>query len=70
MSNESKFFILLIEKYAYYRGMKGHEVLALFKSHQLIDYIYDMYELYHVEDLHNAFEDLDSKLVLAETQTV
>jgi len=62
MSNESTFFILLIEKYAYYRSMKGNEILELFKSHNLIDYIYDMYELYHIETLENAFEDLDRKL--------
>jgi len=62
MSKESEFFILLLEKYAYYRGKKGNEILAEFKEKNLIDYIYGMYDLYHIETLDNAFEDLDRQL--------
>ncbi|MDR1473784.1 MAG: DUF3791 domain-containing protein [Lactobacillales bacterium] len=61
-TNETNFFLLLIEQYAAYRKMSGKEVFDLFNSNNLISYIYDMYEIYHVEDLHNAFDDLDKKL--------
>jgi len=30
---------------------------------KLTDYIYDMYELYHIECLENAFEDIDRLVV-------
>ena len=62
MSNQGDFFILLLERYAEYKNKSGAEVLKMFHSHQLIDYIYGMYELYHIEDIRNAFEDLDEKI--------
>ena len=64
MSNESEFFILLIETYAHYRGIKGSEVLQMFNQNNLIPYIQDMYLQYHTETLQNAFDDLDGELGL------
>jgi len=64
MSKESDFFILLVETYANYRDLKGSEILQLFKEKNLVSYIYDMYEQYHIETLQNAFDDLDKQLEL------
>ena len=64
MSKEGEFFILLVEKYAYYRNLKGSEVLEMFTKNDLIPYIYGMYEQYHIETLDNAFDDLDEQLGL------
>ena len=62
MSNQSDFFIFLLESYAAYRGLSGIETLKLWESNNLIDYINKMYEQYHIEDIRNAFDDLDGYL--------
>lgn len=62
MSKESKFFIYLIERYAEYKNTTAEKVLQQWEKENLVDFIYDMYELYHVERLENAFVDIDSLL--------
>lgn len=62
MSREFSFFIYLLERYAAYRGETADVTLRLLKEHGLYDYAIDMYELYHVENLENAFLDLDMRL--------
>jgi len=62
MCKKSDFFILLLEKYAFHHGITGDQMLERLKQNDMIDYIYDMYELYHVETLSNAFDDLDAKM--------
>ena len=64
MSKEFEFFIYLLERYAEHRGQSAADVLALLKSHNLYDYAINMYELYHVETLDNAFADLDRRIAL------
>ena len=64
MSKQSDFFILLVETYAHYRDLKGSEILEMFRKKNLIPYIYEMYEQYHIEALQNAFDDLDKQLRL------
>ena len=59
MSKETKFFIYLIERYAEYKNTTAERVLQQWEEMNLVDFIYDMYELYHVERLENAFEDID-----------
>lgn len=59
MSKESKFFIYLLERYAEYKNTTAEKVLQQWEEKNLADFIYDMYELYHVEKLENAFEDID-----------
>lgn len=49
MNEEMKFFIYLIERYAESKGITAQEVLQQWDSLDMTDYIYDMYELYHVE---------------------
>ena len=52
MSKEAEFFIYLLERYADYKKDQSG----------ITKLIYDLYDIYHVERLENAFEDID-KLV-------
>lgn len=63
MSKEMEFFIFLIEQYAEYKNTTADEILKLWDQLELTDFIYDMYELYHIECLENAFEDIDKRIV-------
>ena len=56
----------LIENYAEYKNTTADEVLKLWDELKLTDFIYDMYEMYHIERLENAFEDIDR--IVAEKQ--
>lgn len=62
MSREMSFFIYLLERFAAFRGETADVTLRLLKEHGLYDYAIDMYELYHVENLENAFVDLNARL--------
>lgn len=59
MTKESEFFIYLIEHYASYKNTTADNVVKLWDALGISDFIYDMYELYHVERLENAFDDID-----------
>lgn len=59
MGKEMEFFIFLIENYAQYKNTTADKVLKLWDKLGLTDFIYDMYERYHIERLENAFEDID-----------
>lgn len=60
MRKETEFFIYLIEKYAEYRNETAPQILKERDEKHLTDFIYDMYEIYHIERLKNAFKDIDS----------
>ena len=60
MSKEFRFFAYLLESYAHHKGMKASEVLRILDEKELTDFVYGMYELYHVESIENAYMDLDS----------
>lgn len=60
MSKESNFFVYLLEQYAIHKNTTADEVLKLLESKGLVDFVYDMYEIYHTEILENAFADMDS----------
>ena len=60
MSDELKFFILLIEKYAYDRQRSTADVFREWEEKNLIQEIYGGYELYHTERIENAYEDIES----------
>ncbi|CUX22747.1 DUF3791 domain-containing protein [Clostridium sp. C105KSO13] len=62
MSKEADFFIYLIERYAQAKNMTAQQVLKQWDSLGLTDIIYDMYEIYHVERLENAFDDIDDMI--------
>lgn len=59
MCKETRFFIYLIERYARYKGRTADQILKEWDALDLTDFIYDMYEIYHVERLQNAFDDID-----------
>lgn len=59
MAKEMEFFIFLIEQYSNYKKTTADKVLKLWDELKLTDFIYEMYELYHIECLENAFEDID-----------
>lgn len=67
MSKQAEFFIYLIERYAEAKNRNTAEVLEEWEMLRLRDFIYDMYEIYHVERLENAFDDID-KLISEKKQ--
>lgn len=66
MSKEMEFFIFLLEQYAYYKKTTADKIMKLWDELGLTEFIFDMYELYHIECLENAFEDIDR--LIAEKQ--
>ncbi len=59
MSDELKFFIFLIESYAYSKNKSTGEVFKEWDKHNIIQEIFDNYEMYHQERIENAYEDID-----------
>lgn len=59
MSKEFKFFIYLLECYAEHKHTLADKILALWDRLKLTNFIYDMYELYHIEAIESAYEDID-----------
>lgn len=66
MTKEMEFFIFLLEHFANYKNTTADEILKQWDELKLTDYIYDMYERYHIERLQNAFDDIDK--LIAEKQ--
>jgi hypothetical protein len=62
MEKELDFFIYLLERYAAAKGVTGGQMLRRLDEAGLTEFIIDMYELYHVERLENAFADIDQLL--------
>ncbi|MBQ7417791.1 MAG: DUF3791 domain-containing protein [Acidaminococcaceae bacterium] len=62
MTNEMKFFLFLIERYAAAKGLPTGDVLREWDSHGITQEIYNNYEMYHQERLENAYEDIDCLL--------
>ncbi|MBQ3427804.1 MAG: DUF3791 domain-containing protein [Clostridia bacterium] len=59
MSKEMNFFIYLLEYYAEYKNKNAGDVLSLWDEVGITDFIYNMYEMYHIESIQNAFDDID-----------
>jgi hypothetical protein len=62
MSDEMRFFIYLLENYGASQGVSGGEMLARLDAAGLTEFVIGMYDLYHVERLENAFDDIDDLL--------
>ena len=62
MSKEFRFFIYLLERYAEHLDVTADVAYARLEQKGLVDYAINMYDLYHVEAIENAFEDLDRRL--------
>lgn len=67
MSKEFRFFTFLLESYAQYKGMSASEVLKILDEKNLTDFVYNMYEIYHVEAIENAYKDIDSLITTGKT---
>ncbi len=62
MSKEFQFFIYLLERYAAHLGVTADVAYRLLAGKGLVDYAVNMYDLYHVEAIENAFADLNRRL--------
>lgn len=60
MTDEMRFFILLLENYACAKNRPTAEVLQEWDDRNITDEIYSMYETYHTERIENAYDDIDS----------
>lgn len=60
LAKKFKFFTYLLESYASHKGISADEILKTLDEKNLTQFVYDMYDLYHVEAIENAFADLDS----------
>lgn len=67
MTKEMEFFTFLMEQYAQYKNTTADKVLRKLDELNLTDYVFNMYELYHVEAIENAFADID-KLIESKTK--
>ena len=67
MTKEMEFFTFLMEQYARYKKTTADKVLHQLDELNLTDYVFNMYEMYHVEALENAFADID-KLIEDKTK--
>ena len=59
MSKEMQFFIYLLERYAESKKSTAQEVIIEWDTLKLTDFIYEMYDLYHIECIENAFQDIE-----------
>ena len=64
MTKEMEFFTFLMEQYAHYKNTTADKILRQLDELNLTDYVFNMYEMYHIEALENAYADID-KLIEA-----
>ena len=62
MTEEMRFFLFLIERYAAAKDRATGEVLREWDERGVTEEVFEQYELYHQERLENAFEDIDCLL--------
>lgn len=60
MTDEMKFFVFLLEKYAYDKNIPTADVLREWEEKNLVREIYNSYEVYHTERIENAYEDIEN----------
>ena len=60
MTEEMKFFLFLIERYANHKGRLTGDVLREWDTKGITQKIYDGYWQYHQEAIQNAYSDIDS----------
>ena len=66
MSEEMKFFIYLLEQYAYYKHNSAGNILRKWEQYGITQKIYDNHWEYHTEAIENAFAEIDSLLATSE----
>ena len=60
MSDEMRFFLFLIERYADYKGRPTGDVLREWDQKGVTQEIFEGYFQYHQEAIQNAYRDIDS----------
>ena len=60
MSDEMRFFLFLIERYADHKGRSTGDVLREWDQKGVTQEIFDGYFQYHQEAIQNAYRDIDS----------
>ena len=63
-----KFFVYLLEKYAEWKNENAKNILEKWDKLLVTEKIFDMYEMYHIEAMENAFEDIE--LICAEKEAL
>ena len=56
-----RYLVYLLERYADYKK-NADAILRMWDQVDITKLIYDLYDIYHVERLENAFEDIDKLL--------
>ena len=67
LRKEFRFFTLLLESYAQEKNMSAAEVLRILDEKKLTEFVFNMYEIYHVEAIENAYRDIDSLIKTGKT---
>ena len=74
MSGNAEFIAYCLEEYKVAKGMTGKDVMALFKKHNIIDYIVTCYGALHAmgglaiaEDIDSLIEDIGKRAAHAPT---
>ena len=62
MSEEQRFFVYLLECYAFEKGRPTGDVLKEWDKLGITQYVLDNYLQYHTEAIENAYADIDSML--------
>ena len=66
MQGSLKFFLFLLERYAWAKNRPTGEVLLEWDARGVTREIYDNYEQYHQERIENAVADIDSLVACGE----
>ena len=69
MTDNADFIAYCLEEYKAAKSMSGKEVMALFKKHNIIDYIVFCYGALHTMGGLAITEDIDSLIVGMERET-
>lgn len=67
LSKEFRFFTFLLESYAREKNTSASEILRILDEKNITDFVFNMYEIYHVEAIENAYMDLDSLIEKGKT---
>ena len=60
MSKELPFMVLCVEEYKNQKGMTGKEVISLFNTYSVCEYLRDFYEALHTMGTKYLVNDIDT----------
>lgn len=62
MSNETKFTIFCMESYKVHRSLTGKQVVHLFETYGVFDYLREFYDVLHTTGYQYINDDIDRYL--------